>query len=130
MTNPQKYRRPRRIAFTIVSAFLAAALPWPAQASGPAVQSIGQCPSGYFCVWSGTSYTGTIWKTSVTSSYTSIGPSTIRSLYNNRTKRTFLYELSGGGGISSCYAPGAQYSSLAGWRTSANSVYLSTTTLC
>lgn len=131
MTNPQKSRRPRRIAFAIAGAFFAAAaLPWPAEAGGPAVQSIGQCPSGYFCVWSGTSFTGSIWKTNVTSSYRSIGLSTIRSLYNHRTKRTFFYELSGGGGLSDCYNPGDQYASLTGWRTTANSVYLSTNTLC
>ncbi|GAA3525141.1 hypothetical protein GCM10022234_22620 [Aeromicrobium panaciterrae] len=94
------------------------------------IQTIGQCPSGYFCVWSGTNFTGTIWKTNTTSSYKSIGPSTIHSLYNNRTKRSTLYELSGGGGLSDCYNAGEQYSSLSGWRITANSVYLSTTTLC
>ena len=130
MTNPQRSRRPRRTALAVVVASLATALPGPAAGEGASIESIGQCPSGYFCVWSGKNFTGTIWKTNTTSSYRSITPSTIHSLYNNRTKRSTLYELTGGGGLSDCYNAGEQYSSLAGWRTTANSVYLSTTTLC
>lgn len=130
MTNSKKSRRTRRITLTAIAAALASTVPGPAGADDVDVQSIGQCPSGYFCVWSGTNFTGTIWKTNTTNSYKSIGPSTIHSLYNNRTKRSTLYELAGGGGLSDCYNAGEQYSSLAGWRTTANSTYLSTTTLC
>ena len=92
--------------------------------------SLSQCYSGYFCIWSGTNYTGSIQRFSSTGSYRSINLSTVRSLYNRRSARTFLHEASDGSAHYSCYPPGAQWSDLTGWRQTAEAVWLSTVTSC
>lgn len=94
------------------------------------VESMGQCPSGRMCVWSGTSFTGTMQSFSTTGTYLSINLSTIRSAYNNRTKRTYLDELPNGGGNYSCFGAGDSDSSLSTWQLTAQAVYLSTYTNC
>lgn len=98
--------------------------------AAPAPRSIGQCDSGYFCVWSAANYTGSFQQFSATSSYRSISLSTVNSLYNRRSDRTFLYEGSTGTGSSSCYQPSAKVANLSGWRENAQTVWLSTVTNC
>ncbi|MEO6471616.1 MAG: peptidase inhibitor family I36 protein [Aeromicrobium sp.] len=105
-------------------------IPAVANASGASTNSLSSCPSGYLCLWSGTSYTGTIQKFSSTGSYHAITLPTTGSLYNNRTKRSNVYEGSGGSGVWACFNPGAKNAALSGWLTSAGSVYLSTSTNC
>jgi hypothetical protein len=92
--------------------------------------SLSQCYSGYFCIWSGTNYTGSIQRFSSTGSYRSITLSTVRSLYNRRSARTFLHEAADGSEHYSCYAPGQRSADLAGWRQNAEAVWLSTVTSC
>ena len=82
------------------------------------------------CVWTGTQYTGSMWRTSATGTYTAIGPATIRSYFNNRSKRTYLHEQPDGGGVFACLKAGAKSASLSGWTLHAESVYLSTYTSC
>jgi len=92
--------------------------------------SLSQCYSGYFCIWSGTNYTGSIQRFSSTGSYRSINLSTVRSLYNRRSARTFLHEAANGSAHYSCYPPGARWADLTGWRQTAEAVWLSTVTSC
>lgn len=96
----------------------------------PAHASLGQCTSGYMCVWSGASYTGTFKRFSSTGSYQSIGLTTVRSYYNYRSRRTYLHEKADGSGSYSCLNPGAKAATLSGWKLSAKAVYLSTSTSC
>jgi hypothetical protein len=107
------------------------AAPSSAQAEDQLVtMSLSQCYSGYFCVWSGTNYTGSIQRFSSTGSYRSINLSTVRSLYNRRSARTFLHEAADGTARYSCYGPGQRSSDLTGWRQTAEAVWLSTVTSC
>lgn len=93
-------------------------------------RSIGQCDSGYFCLWSGTNYSGAFQQFSVKSSYRQISLSTVNSLYNRRVDRTYLYEGSDGSGSYTCYPDHAQVANLIGWRENAQAVWLSTVTNC
>lgn len=123
-----------KLRFIVLAPILAAALLGPAPPAGSTepsgTESLSQCPSGYFCVWSGTNYTGSMQQFSATGSYKQITLSTIRSLYNRRSARTYLHETSGGSGYHSCYGPGATSSSLLGWRQTAEAAWLSTVTSC
>jgi len=92
--------------------------------------SLSQCPSGYLCLWSSTNYTGSFAKYANSGSYADINLPTVRSLWNNRSKRSFIYSGYDGRGSSACYGPGARTTSLSGWRILANSVYVSSTTYC
>lgn len=107
-----------------------ASSPNTASASGISVSSIGSCPSGDLCVWSGANYTGTIKTYSATGTYLNISLTTTGSMYNNRSKRSNIYENSGGGGVWACFNPGDKKPALSGWLTSAGSAYLSTSTNC
>jgi len=98
--------------------------------AAPAHASLSQCTSGYMCVWSGASYTGTFKRFSSTGSYQSIGLTTVGSYYNYRSRRTYLHEKTDGSGYYSCLNPGAKAAALTGWKTHAKAVYLSTTTYC
>lgn len=129
MTNSMKVRRSRRIAMAMAGSIVALSIPTTASAV-LLPQSASACPSGAMCVWTGTSYTGTIWKTTSTSAYIAIGPGTIRSYFNNRSKRTYLHEQRYGGGIFACLRAGAKSASLSGWTIHAEAVYLSAYTLC
>lgn len=88
------------------------------------------CPSGYMCLWSQPSYSGTMKKISTTGSYKSIGLATVESYYNNRSKRTWLHEKIDGSGDDVCLNPGARDGSLSGWQDNAKAVYLATITNC
>lgn len=101
-----------------------------AASASPLPRSIGQCTSGYFCIWSAADYGGSFQQFSATSSYRQITLSSVNSLYNRRADRTFLYEGANGTGLSSCYGPGAKVANLSGWRETAQSVWLSTVTNC
>lgn len=96
----------------------------------PASASLGQCTSGYMCVWSSANYTGTFKRFSSTGSYQSIGLATVGSYYNYRSRRTYLHEKSDGSGYYSCLSAGAKAASLSGWKAQAKAAYLSTTTSC
>lgn len=98
--------------------------------TAPAEASLSQCTSGYVCVWSGASYTGTFKRFSSTGSYQSIGLTTVGSYYNYRSRRTYLHEKTDGSGYKSCLTPGAKAAALTGWKARAKAVYLSTTTSC
>ena len=98
--------------------------------AGPADAALGDCPSGYMCLWSQPNYSGTIKKISATGSYKAIGLTTVESYYNHRSKRTWLHESSTGSGSYICLDPGARASSLSGWQDNAKAVYLATVTDC
>jgi hypothetical protein len=108
-----------------------AASPSSAESGNPSVtMGLSQCYSGYFCIWSGTNYTGSIQRFSATGSYREITLSTVRSLYNRRSARTFLHEAADGSEHNSCYDPGERVADLTGWRQTAEAVWLSTVTSC
>jgi hypothetical protein len=130
MTTIRKNRRSRRIAIAIAASFVAVPIATAASAISESTQVLSDCPSGYMCVWSGSNYSGTMWKTNTTSTYKAIGPSSIDSYYNNRSKRSYLHELANGSGVYTCLSAGAKSSNLSGWTTTAEAVYLSTSTLC
>ncbi|VXB03751.1 peptidase inhibitor family I36 protein [Aeromicrobium sp. 9AM] len=111
---------------TILTAVAAANL----LSAGPADAAIGDCPSGYMCLWSQPNYSGTIKKINATGSYKAIGLSTVESYYNHRSKRTWLHSTTDGSGSYVCLDPGDRASSLSGWQDNAKAVYLATITNC
>ena len=123
-----------RFTSRVVLTALALSAPTMINASGasatPLPRTIGQCESGYFCIWSAANYSGTFQQFSATSSYRQITLSSVNSLYNRRADRTYLYEGSSGTGSSGCYGPSAKVANLSGWRDNAKSVWLSTVTNC
>ena len=108
----------------------AAAVPADPSTDTPLMRARSDCPSGSFCVWSGTSFTGTIRKLSATNDYLSINLSSTRSYYNHRSQRTWLHEKSDGSGSHLCVDPGVSRASTTGWAASAEAVYLATVTSC
>lgn len=99
-------------------------------ATNALTDSVSQCPSGYLCLWTGASYTGSFTKYSSTSGYRVVTYSTVKSMWNNRSKRSYFYSGSSGSGSSQCYGPGVKTGNLGGWQSSPNSVHLSLTTNC
>lgn len=99
------------------------------ESPGISVMSLSQCGSGYFCVWSQTSYQGTIQRFSTQSQYMSISLSSVRSFYNNRSKRVYIYG-DPSGSPSACYGAQAKKASTTSWLTLAEGTYLSTATSC
>lgn len=121
----------RTITLSVVT--LTAAVVGPiAQASltSSASALASDCPSGYLCVWSGASYSGTMKKFSATGQFTVVDLSTKQSIYNNRSKRALLEKQRSGSDVNLCLAPGASRSNLSGWQETAEGVYLSTATTC
>jgi hypothetical protein len=102
----------------------------PARGSEVTTNSLSQCTSGYMCVWSGATYTGTLQKFSSTGSYKSVSLSSINSLYNHRSDRSYVHEQSDGSGVFACYNPGQKSANVSGWIESAEAVYLSTSASC
>lgn len=99
--------------------------------ASPASAALGDCPSGYMCLWSQTNYTGTVQKVSTTSSYRAVTLSSVESYYNNRTQRTWLHEKADGSGDYLCLSPGARKASgLSGWQDNPKAVWLATVTNC
>jgi len=92
--------------------------------------ALSECPSGYFCVWSGTNFSGSVQKISSTNSYRPISLTATRSYYNHRTQRTWLHEVPDGSGSTLCINPGATKASTTGWQTTAEAAYLATITNC
>lgn len=90
--------------------------------------STSQCGSGYLCVWSESNYQGTIQRFSTQSKYTSISIR-VRSFYNNRSKRVYIYG-DPGGSPSACYGAGTKRATTTSWVPSAEGTYLSTATSC
>lgn len=119
------HSRITRMALTIVIAVGAALI-----APGPAAAARSDCPSGYFCVWTGTNYSGTIQRINVTNSYRAINLNATRSYYNNRSQRTWLHSSATGGGSTQCINPGRSSGSTSGWQASAKAAYLATVTSC
>jgi hypothetical protein len=69
-------------------------------------------------------------KFSTTSQYMAIDLSIKQSIYNNRSRRSFLEQQKSGSDVSLCLAPGESRSNLSGWQETAQGVYLSTATTC
>lgn len=92
--------------------------------------SYSDCPSGYFCIWAGAGYQGTLVKYGVVGSYRSITLKNVGSYYNHRSSRSWLYQNGDGTGSSTCVNPGGKDSSLSGWQTSAGSVFLADRPTC
>ena len=123
----------RTIASTVIATIAAwggLALPVPATAAQQSTNALSECPSGYFCVWSDTNYSGNMQRISATNSYRSISLVSTRSYYNHRSQRTWLHEESDGSGSYVCLNPGASKASTSGWQASADAAYLATVTNC
>lgn len=90
--------------------------------------SISDCRSGYTCVWSSSLYTGTLVQYRLPGQYIALPSFSIGSYANRYEKRATFYETAGGGGHSTCAAPGTQNAAVSGWLTAARSLYQSTTT--
>ena len=88
------------------------------------------CPSGYFCVWSGENYEGSRRQYNDVGDYNLITMDPIGSAFNNRSKRTYLNQLSGKSTTYSCFGPYDYDYALSGWQVHANSAFLSTYTNC
>jgi hypothetical protein len=119
-----------RIASTAVLGIIVATQPTATHAAEVTPFLLSDCPSGYFCVWSGTNFTGTIQRFAATNAYKPISLSATRSYYNHRSQRTWLHEVPDGGGSNVCIDPGVSRTSTAGWQTTAEAVYLATITKC
>lgn len=102
----------------------------PASAAELTPSVISECPAGYFCVWSGTTFSGNMQKISATNSYRSISLTSTRSFYNHRSQRTWLHAVPDGGGSNICVDPGVSKASTTGWQANAEAVYLATITNC
>lgn len=117
--------------FTSTALVLAATTAGFVLPDGSASAESSDCPSGYMCLWSGASYTGSIVKISTTGSYRPIGLSSVESYYNHRTKRTWLHEKADGSGSYTCLDPGEKKASgLSGWMDNPKAVWLATITNC
>lgn len=88
------------------------------------------CPSGNFCVWTGADFEGARHQYNDVDNYNLITVDPIRSAFNNRSKRTYLNELSGSSSTYSCFGAGDYDTALSGWQVHANSAFLSTYTSC
>jgi peptidase inhibitor family I36 len=88
------------------------------------------CPSGYFCVWTDENYDGTRYQYNNVGHYNLITVDPIGSAFNNRSKRTYLNELSGSSTRYSCFGAYDYDYALSGWQVHANSAFLSTYTNC
>lgn len=82
------------------------------------------------CLWSGTSYSGSMQKVSATGSYKAITLTTVNSVYNHRVDRSYIHEQSDGSGVYACYNPGDRNANVDGWLEDAEAVYLSTASNC
>ena len=130
MTTPP---RPLRRAFFITLLALITALagaPTFAGAAQPSTvewgpMSSSQCASGRFCLWSGAIYTGNFFNTTASADVS--GMAVAASVWNRTSKAVRVYSSAGGGGSSTCFAPGAQVASTS---LAARSVRISTTTTC
>lgn len=96
---------------------------------GISVFSASQCPSGSFCVWSDEDYLGSMKRYTTQAQYLTLNAGAIRSFYNNRSTRVFLYSDSSATN-SACYGAQAKRSATSGWLRSAKGAYLSTATSC
>lgn len=118
----------RRVIAALAIATFALITP---MASPPAAQAaLSDCPSGYFCAWTGTNYSGTVKKINTTNAYTALNLTSVKSYYNNRSYRTWIHSTTNGSGTYSCLSPGQKSSSVTGWMASAKSVWLATITNC
>jgi len=88
------------------------------------------CPAGYFCVWTEENYEGSRRQYNDVGDYNQITVDPIRSAFNNRSKRTYLNQLSGSSSTYSCFGPYDYDGALSGWQIHANSAFLSTYTNC
>jgi|GEM_PF-6401912 len=126
-----RHRAVTRIAVPCLLALAALVGPGVATAdAATAPRAKSDCASGYFCVWTGTNYTGTIQRISATNAYRAVTLSTTRSYYNHRSKRTWLHQALDGSGSHVCINPGVSKASTSGWQATANAVYLATIANC
>lgn len=125
----------RRFIAMSASGLMAAGLTFlgPAGSSLAATDSpnaLSQCPSGYFCLWSGTNYDGDLVfmarGTGVWFHLPAFGVTSFHSLYNHRSDRIFLHA-SGTGAPEQCYNAGDQARNFGPWYSTAQDVYLATT---
>lgn len=125
-------------AALVVSMGLLAATPLaPAVATPPAPAAafavagiepfaLSDCPTGTACLWSGTGYTGFLWKNTSTDVVVNrpAGMTATGSMWNRTNYYLRLYSGSNGTGSTACYGQGWQ-GTLTGWAADARSLRMS-----
>lgn len=124
-----KTNRARRVSWLVVPLLIATVSLFVVESPATAGSRF-TCPSGSFCVWTGTDFEGSRYRLDDVGDYNRINADPIRSAFNNRGKRTYLNQGTGSSSTFSCFGPGDYDRSLSGWQVHANSAYLSTTTNC
>ncbi|CAN5155217.1 hypothetical protein BH09ACT10_BH09ACT10_03760 [soil metagenome] len=94
------------------------------------IGGLSQCPSGYFCVWSQSGYTGSVQRFSTTGKYIDIVIRPTLSVWNNRADRTFMHESADGSARYYCFDPRQKYYETSSWARTAEAVWLSTVENC
>ena len=85
------------------------------------VLSLGQCPSGHFCVWGLPNYTGSF-KAVTGTNVTHLLGGPVGSFWNNRSQASVLYTNTGAS--STCYSAGVKKASVTVSYGAAQKVYL------
>lgn len=109
----------RRAAATVMVAGLLGLTPLSATASddtestGELVQAMSsdQCSNSFFCLWSGSSYTGAFTQT-VSTVPAPVNSTTAKSVWNRTSKAVRVYSGTGATGSSVCYGPDARSASI------------------
>ena len=89
--------------------------------------ALSDCPTGTACLWSGSAYSGSLWKNTSTDVIVN-RPATVlatASMWNRTTYYVRLYSGVGGTGSTACYSQGWQ-GVLTGWAANARSLRMST----
>jgi hypothetical protein len=124
-----KTTKARRVSRLVVPLLIATAALFVVESPASAGSRF-TCPSGAFCVWTGTDFEGSRYTLRDVGDYNRISADPIRSAFNNRGDRTYLNKGIGASSTYSCFGPRDYDRSLSSWQVHANSAYLSTATNC
>lgn len=88
--------------------------------------ALADCPANRTCIWTGASYTGTMYQYNSPGTLVVLPAVTIGSYANNRSYIATFYATSSGGGSSVCARPQSRNAAVAGWLLGADSLLQST----
>lgn len=77
-------------------------------------RALADCPTGYLCVWTGSLYSGTMWKSAIASAQNLTANFQSGSVVNNRASASYVYSGSKGSGSVRCIPPGARQTNMLG----------------